>query len=104
MFHNCFSISKSLTPYLKVSSGDKLYKLNTTYESLDYEIEQSTIRQIDQKRLEKKTESRKEVERWLCCLLIGISVGLTGMLLTIFIDLLGTLKIKGIAYDLKLRF
>lgn len=77
-----------------VSAGNKLYQLNTTYESLDYEIEQSSIRQVDQERLSKKSETQKEIERWFCCLLIGVSVGLTGTMLTVSIDLLATLKIK----------
>ena len=42
----------------------------------------------------KKSESQKEIERWVCCLFIGVSVGLTGILLTVFIDVLGNIKLK----------
>ena len=78
-----------------VCRGSLLYQLDTRLESLDYEIPQSIIRQTDQHRRTKKSPTRIELERWVCCFLIGLSVGITGILITVSIDILGTWKIKG---------
>ena len=77
-----------------VCRGSSLYQLDTRLESLDYEIPQSIIRQTDQHRRTKKSPTRIELERWVCCFLIGLSVGITGILITVSIDILGTWKIK----------
>ena len=77
-----------------VCRGSSLYQLDTRLESLDYEIPQSIIRQTDQHRRTKKSPTRIELERWVCCFFIGLSVGITGILITVSIDILGTWKIK----------
>ena len=75
-----------------VCQGNQLYKIDSQLESLDYENQQSAITKADLVNSE-KSESRKELERWVCCFLIGLFVGLTGIVLVISIEMLSLIKV-----------